>query len=288
MMPSHKIELAPAVSSCLAARRFVRSVLDDAPEDVRDRASLLTSEAVTNALVHATGPVTVEVRREAGSFRIEVSDCSSSPPIEREPTDGTGGRGLHILNHLAAAWGWQPSDSGKVVWIEMSATAEEPIRTSDDPYPAGMPIAMLQAPVEAMIRTGAHYDALYVEFRRILDRDPSTREAIPGRLLNLVDKLGVQFLGFGRGAEEAWEQAVSDGRAMVDVRFRMPAEAASFVEHYNQLLEEADDYCQREQCLGSLPFDEPMAVRRWAFGQVANQCRGEPPIPWSDSFLRKP
>ncbi len=134
-----------------------------------------------------------------------------------------------------------------------------------------------------MIRTAADYDALYREFRLILELDSSHLQAVPGRLLSLIDELGTSFLGVGRAAEDTWYTALRENRDTVDLHFRFPAEAGPAVALYNQLLDEADDYCQRAELLTIAPTDEAVAVRGWAFGQVVDQCQGEPPTPWSRS-----
>jgi anti-sigma regulatory factor (Ser/Thr protein kinase) len=288
-MSSHSVTLPGDASSCAIARRFVVDFLEAAPEQVRDSAGLLTSEAVTNALLHAAGPIMVAVTQLDDRYRVEVRDAGRLPPTQKHygPEDVTG-RGLKMLNTLAAAWGWQPIRSGKVVWFDLTtdgsvvngSTPSHDRREGEDPYPSGVQIALLGAPVRAMIRAGAHYDALYREFRFILELDATSRQLVPGRLLQLIDELGTQFLGFGQGPEEEWEQVVRDGRATVDLTFRLPAAAAPFVEKYEGLLDEADSYC-REQRLRTVASQETLAVRRWAFGEVVRQCRGGMPVRWS-------
>ena len=287
-MPSQKIELAADVASCSTARRFVRETLAQAADDLRANALLLISEVVTNAVLHARGPVTVEVQQKGGAYRIAVSDRSKAAPTEKGyRTDDATGRGLQLLECVAAAWGWERTSTGKVVWFDLPVPVDGSLspgsgcKSYDDPYPSGTPIALLEAPVQEMIRTAAHYDGLYREFRLILELDPSHLRAVPGRLLRLIDQLGTSFLGYGRSAEEEWETAVRENRDTVDVHFRFPAEAGPAVVRYNQLLDEADDYCQRAELLTIAPTDEALAVRRWAFGQVACQCHGEPATPWS-------
>ena len=287
-MHSQTVELPGEVASCSVARRFVQQTMAQAADDVRADASLLVSEVVTNAVLHASGPVTVEVRQKGPAYRIAVSDGSATPPTEKGyREDDATGRGLHLLDCLAAAWGWKRTGDGKVVWFDLplpfdcshSSRGERTSRR--DPYPSGTPITLLEAPVQEMIDTAAHYDALYREFRLILELDPSHLQAVPGRLLRLIDELGTSFLGFGRSAEEQWDTAVDEGRKTVDLQFRVPAEAGPVAVRYNELLDEADDYCQRADFLTIAPSDESLAVRRWAFGQVACQCQGEPPTPWT-------
>ncbi|HEY1829633.1 MAG TPA: ATP-binding protein [Acidimicrobiales bacterium] len=290
-MPSNRIELTADVVSCSIARRFVQETLDRASDDLRNDASLLTAEVVTNALLHARGPITVEIHQRDGRYRIAVGDRSEAMPTEKGyRTDDATGRGVQLLNILAARWGCERTDFGKVVWFDLPEPFESSPATytdsqySDDPYPNGVAIALLESPVHEMIRTGAHYDALYREFRLILELDPRRREEIPGRLFRLISQLGTSFVGYGRSAEDSWKAAVRDERPAVDIHFRLPSEAGPVIERYNELLDEADDYCQRAEFLTIGPTDEALAVRRWAFTQVVGQCRGELPMPWRRSL----
>src|SRR5580698_823944 len=99
MMHTPKLELPATVSSCSTARRFVEEALAQAADDIRANASLLISEVVTNALLHATGPVTVEVQQKGKAYRIAVGDQSTRPPIEKDyRVDDATGRGLQLLD----------------------------------------------------------------------------------------------------------------------------------------------------------------------------------------------
>jgi anti-sigma regulatory factor (Ser/Thr protein kinase) len=283
-----KLELTGDIASCSMARRFVEEALAQAADDIRANATLLISEVVTNALLHAPGPVTVEVQHKDGAYRIAVGDQSRTPPTEKGyRVDDATGRGLHLLGLLAAEWGWSRTATGKIVWFDLPEPFDGPLSTGrqfdsyENPFPNGRPIALLDAPVQEMIRTNAHYDALYREFRLILELDSSHLLAVPGRLLSLIDILGTSLMGFGRSVEETWDEAVRENRDRVDLHFRFPAEAGPGVAWYSQLLDEADEYCQRADLLTVAPTDTALAVRRWVFSQVAEQCEGAPPTPWS-------
>jgi hypothetical protein len=122
-VPEARTELAPDVRSPAEARAFVRRVLDawdcDDPEEV---AVLLTSEVVSNAVIHAAGGLALDVRWERGSsvVRIEVRDNDERPPLLRTPTaDSAGGRGIVLVEALARRWGSEPLADGKVVWFEV-------------------------------------------------------------------------------------------------------------------------------------------------------------------------
>ncbi len=43
--------------------------------------------------------------------------------------EATGGRGLLLVEVLAAAWGWYPEGVGKVVWFEFPEDCEAPCPT---------------------------------------------------------------------------------------------------------------------------------------------------------------
>lgn len=121
----HDLELPAAPSSVGDARRFVGAALValDAVA-VSEVAALLTSELVTNAVVHAGGPLRVSVRGHAGTVRIAVVDSSTARPNRRQATDSAvTGRGLSLVTELAERWGVEPlaEGRGKEVWFELRA-----------------------------------------------------------------------------------------------------------------------------------------------------------------------
>jgi anti-sigma regulatory factor (Ser/Thr protein kinase) len=83
-------------------------------------ATLLTSELVTNAILHAGTEIEVEVTLEAGRARVAVKDRNSQLPEPRTgPRDATTGRGLRLVAAMASAWGAERIDDGKVVWFDL-------------------------------------------------------------------------------------------------------------------------------------------------------------------------
>lgn len=123
------IRLRPLVRDVSDARRFVGSRLKGwgMPGAV-DIAILLTSEVVTNAVVHA-GPhseedeVVIGVDRSVGRVRVEVTDGHQGTPVRGDgAVDRESGRGLLLLDALSSAWGVTRCDAGKVVWFEVDAS----------------------------------------------------------------------------------------------------------------------------------------------------------------------
>jgi anti-sigma regulatory factor (Ser/Thr protein kinase) len=112
------------VTTPAAARRFVRAALESVEADpmVIEAAELLTDELVTNAIVHARCKSYLFIRAANGVVRVEVTDPDERLPTMATPDpDALGGRGLHIVNGLASAWGVErATDGGKTVWFELS------------------------------------------------------------------------------------------------------------------------------------------------------------------------
>jgi anti-sigma regulatory factor (Ser/Thr protein kinase) len=118
------VELPADARSAGRARAFIGEFCASAgvPGDIRRTASLLVSELVTNAIVHARTTATVNVRRAAGALRIAVCDDSAAPPtLDLHPElAAEGGRGLLIVSMLATRWGVERgSAGGKAVWFEL-------------------------------------------------------------------------------------------------------------------------------------------------------------------------
>jgi anti-sigma regulatory factor (Ser/Thr protein kinase) len=116
----------PAVApSVAAARRFVAAALrrQGAVPETIDTACLLTSELVTNALVHAGSRVTLAVSVGERGLRVEVGDMSSADPEPRSiGPDAVAGRGLHIVEAMSTRWGTSGAVDGKRVWFELDDT----------------------------------------------------------------------------------------------------------------------------------------------------------------------
>ncbi|MFD0529893.1 ATP-binding protein [Kitasatospora arboriphila] len=138
--------------SVRAARRMVREALG--PSAGAEDAALVVSELVTNAVVHsrsgAGGVLWVEVRRRHGTVRVSVTDGGTAdgpaphgplhPLPHRPPVDaGDFGRGLRIVDALAARWGsvGEAADGRRTVWAELAPArgGGPPERTAAPPTP---------------------------------------------------------------------------------------------------------------------------------------------------------
>lgn len=118
-----RIRLGPRPESVPAVRRLIGRLLRswrlDALAD--GDLELLASEVTTNAVLHAGTAFTVTVRYLGPVLRVEVDDASPALPApEAADDDDVHGRGLFIVDRLAAGWGVTTSATGKRVWFEIA------------------------------------------------------------------------------------------------------------------------------------------------------------------------
>ena len=128
----------PEPAAVAAARKFVRETLQDwldtrpAPADTElvDDAVLLTSELVTNAVVHAGTQVQVTCKLAASAVEVVVRDSHPArmvPGPARDdsiPAERTSGRGLLLPSALASAWGVSYGAEAKAVWFRMGLAGQ--------------------------------------------------------------------------------------------------------------------------------------------------------------------
>ncbi|MBR8639143.1 serine/threonine-protein phosphatase [Streptomyces tuirus] len=103
------------------ARRLARRALSRwGLEELGDSVELLVSEVVTNAVRHASRPITLRLLR-TDVLRCEVGDDAPQlPRLRHARATDEGGRGLYLVNRLARRWGATRLSTGKVVWFEIA------------------------------------------------------------------------------------------------------------------------------------------------------------------------
>ena len=98
---------------------------------------LLTSELVTNAVVHTSSDLELIVRTGPEGVLVEVHDADGEhlPVLRKGRSFDEGGRGLLLVAELAVRWGAERNSSGKCVWFQIGADID--LRAPDsDLYPA--------------------------------------------------------------------------------------------------------------------------------------------------------
>ncbi|GGQ95813.1 SpoIIE family protein phosphatase [Streptomyces asoensis] len=157
----------PVGRSVATARSFVRDTLQGwGFADIIDDAVVLTSELVTNAVVHAGTHADVLCLRSADGVRIEVSDRYPEREIPLQGSlatmgspDREGGRGLQLCAAIAGRWGVEYTPTHKQVWFQLDLP-DRPVgtRTAGPSLPADLlPLAdsRVRVAVVQIDRTGA-------------------------------------------------------------------------------------------------------------------------------------
>ncbi|MBV9041842.1 MAG: response regulator [Acidimicrobiia bacterium] len=116
-----RASLGAEPESAASARRFVDETLRRWHcDELFDEVALLTSELVTNAILHAHSEIELSVSMTPDVIRIDVVDHSDSMPAMRTASEeDTSGRGLGLVEALATSWGVDERPGGKSVWFEL-------------------------------------------------------------------------------------------------------------------------------------------------------------------------
>lgn len=280
--------LAGDAASPARARRFVEETLAACSWDhFLDEATLLVTELVSNAVFHAGSEVELRVRLEDEVLRVEAHDSSPVLPSPRHyEDDALTGRGLAMVELVAADWGVEPTPTGKAVWFELCehdrlggaggaadpsgsapASRPEPEGPVDASARSGAPgpyVRLLGAPVRLFIAAHAHTDALLREMRLLGAHD---------------ERAPLAAAELGPAVEQA-HAARASGEEVVDAAVPLPLGAVAGRVPLADLLDEADDRARRGELLTSPALPEVRALRHWYLDQVTAQVRGEPPTGW--------
>ncbi|MET0903952.1 MAG: ATP-binding protein, partial [Acidimicrobiales bacterium] len=113
----------PQPVSVRAARDFVAGALQAQGFDGDlEVALLLVSELASNAVRHAATPFEITVDVEDGGVRVAVidGDVEHAPRMRHPGPEDTNGRGLLLVDELAAVWGSNRVPLGKSVWFTLA------------------------------------------------------------------------------------------------------------------------------------------------------------------------
>jgi serine phosphatase RsbU (regulator of sigma subunit)/anti-sigma regulatory factor (Ser/Thr protein kinase) len=119
----------PEPQAVAAARRFVRETLNSwqlpSCDDLVSDAVLLTSELVTNAVVHAGTSIQVACALHRAEVEVSVLDRHPArmipePPNGSSRSDRPSGRGLMLPGALSSSWGVTYAPAAKLVWFRLA------------------------------------------------------------------------------------------------------------------------------------------------------------------------
>jgi len=268
----------PEPSAAAAARRFVRETLissglpvdDDAVSD----AVLLTSELVTNAVVHAGTPVQLTCRLNGTNIEVSVMDRHPArvipdPPGATAVVDRPSGRGLLLPAALSASWGVTYAASAKAVWFRLGPDAG-PDAGPDPGADTGSDAAEADAPpVTASPR------------RRITDLLPLGYDELLGHAVELARDAAAADAAYALIADEDGElrmraavgggipQLQADDEDTGEDSGARPAGMATFLDLYNRFSERGTALAQvQNEPLHSL-LTVPLAADSRVIGMLA-------------------
>lgn len=299
------LHLEPVVESTPLARHWIAAHLRDLPDEVSSCAALLTSELVTNAVLHADTSMCVTLHILPDRIRVDVADGSPSfPSIKEYGRDAATGRGLTLFNTLASDWGVQGVDGGKIVWFELPVDFPvTPVNISDgsfrfdlmglthpelhgeQPDSPMVSVRLIGIPVALLQKASEQYEGLFRELRLMKERSGSIPGApdLPERLSVLVSEIGTRFHGLGPGMDEMWQAAVDNKVELFDWILDMPQSAVVACEFYDAMLDEADEFGLSARLLTLPASPTSVAVRRWFLSELIGQLHGKASVAWAES-----
>jgi PAS domain S-box-containing protein len=279
------VTLPPAPESARQARRFVAEVLTAAgAAEFIDSATLLTSELVTNGIVHAHTELQVVAEATARWVRVEVIDGSPQLPARRSyADDAQTGRGLEMVELLADDFGMETLDGqGKRVWFRLGAQPVGAQQTSgdlgaDDVFtdePSTV-ITLPDLPVLLYLAWQEHAEAILREATlTALERYSD----LPEELAMASQSLAALAAGVGG--------ALGDDRSeRRTVQVAVPRRLVPAFPVLRDVLRRCSLMSARGELLVQPSLPELQAVRRWVCDEIGRQGQGLPPRPWSDPVL---
>lgn len=280
-----RTHLGPRPQSAQLARQSVLEALTDAQRpDLVDVATLLVSELVTNAVVHAHTDVEVLVVAGPDGVRVEVHDGSPVPPVPRHyGGTATTGRGLELVELLSDRHGTAHDEgvgTGKTVWFELGTerggAADAPVDSRPNEEVTEVTVHLTRLPVLLALAWQQHADALLRELvlsQRVSsgpldDVRPGDRSAAGDAFSTVAAAL--EALG-----------PVSDLPPYVDLELHLRDGGASDFGRLDVVLDHVTGLAERGLTLAPPTQPEIRLLRRWICDQVRDQSAGLEAAPWA-------
>jgi PAS domain S-box-containing protein len=274
------VTLPPAPESARHARRFVSEVLTAAGAgSFLDTATLLTSELVTNGIVHAHTELQVVVEATERWVRVEVVDGNPQLPARRSYDDeAQTGRGLEMVELLAADFGMEPLvDDGKRVWFRLGSSPGDNRGHDTGAEPRGdtLLVRFSHLPVALYSAWQEHADAILREATLAALNDNG------GALPEEFVLAGQALSALGAGTTDLFEPR-PDLAAHVDVDVALPRECVPNFPVLRDVLRRCSEMAAEGLLLVPPSLPEIQAVRRWVCDEVGRQAQELSARPWTD------
>ncbi|MDQ1397730.1 MAG: hypothetical protein QOG64_2989, partial [Acidimicrobiaceae bacterium] len=287
MVEQHRVKVG-GDADVARARRAAHAALDGRSDDCVYSAELIVSELVTNALLHGGGSAQLTVLPIQDGARIEVSDGNRNTPLVGVATaDAMTGRGLHLVARLAARWGVDPTEAGKVVWAEVVDAPRHRIEPSEEDLFAAwadsfdseledlrVRVSLGHVPTGLLVAAKRHIDNLVREFTLAAGGGRSrTTAPVPVALAELIDRVVHRFEDARLEIKRQATAAARAGSSHTFLELDLPVDAADAAEQYVEALDEADEYCRANRVLTLETPPQHRLFRRWYTGEIVKQLR---------------
>lgn len=295
--------LDPGPASVAVARHRVRAVLErrrpDLDPDLVDTVELLTSELVSNAVLHAGAATRLRVL-DGDHVRVEVHDRLGARPRARtHGEDSVAGRGLELVEMLASSFGCVTLDEGKYTWFSVAEADPSPGRWDAEADPSGhapppartatgRDIALLNVPAALYEVVVDYNEALLREYALIHLRN-HPRDTSWAVRLSAADRVRTAVADAVRRALAANEltphPTVTEGgepreKGHPDITVPVYVDDVVALQDLLHLLQRAERLADRGLLLVASMPPEVRAVRYWWIGEVLTQWSGGTPTPW--------
>jgi serine phosphatase RsbU (regulator of sigma subunit)/anti-sigma regulatory factor (Ser/Thr protein kinase) len=273
------------------SRSLVRARLAELGLDrLADDAQLVTSEIVTNAVLHGGGCQGVDVVEIDGGVRIEVEDRRPvAPVLGLASTDSMTGRGMRLVATVAARWGVEARGDGKVIWAEitdegsgLNAFSEEDVLAlwGDDidletgSGPRRFHVVLGDVPTDLLVAAKSHVDNVVRELTLASSgaRDGMTSDVSP-HLASLIDVVANRFVEARDAIKRQALAAAATGALHTRLELDLGVEAADAGEEYLRALDALDAYCRAARLLTLETPPQHRLFRHWYVGELIAQLR---------------
>jgi hypothetical protein len=145
-------------------------------------------------------------------------------------------------------------------------------------------VHLLRLPVAVLVASRERHDSLLRECA-LLAAQAGDRPDLPPALVDLVMTLGVRYGAVRPRPDAIIEQALEEGRDVIDVTYRVGPTVPAAAERLERLMAAADEFCTSGHLL-TLPRN-PLERRfsDWYLEQFTAQVAGAPPRAWDGPLV---
>ena len=141
-------------------------------------------------------------------------------------------------------------------------------------------VRILKMPLQLTAEAREHSDGLNREFALIATGLGS--DSVPARLQQLSEQLESRYSMFTEDQQRELDEAIARGDDSMDITYTLPKSVADACYMLNDMLEEADAFCQTGDLLTLATPPEYVRLRRWFLAEFIRQAHSGDPVAWPD------